>query len=147
MYKKNELFMELENLEYDLESKKMELEGLKKEYHELNISIIYYICPFLVFVLFYMATIGRFGTDVLGQAFSIVLGPIVICIGGLYVIFVIKKIWYIYLNRNSERARTLSERQNIRSVSKEIERCTMEMMNIEMKINEITEQISELNIN
>lgn len=143
MCKKTELLMELEHLKYDLESKKMELEGLKKEYKELKGSIIYYICPFLVFVLFYMVTIGRFGNDSLGQAFSIVLVPIYLCLGGAYVIFIIKKIWYIYLNGNSEHARILSERFHNRSISKEIEQCTMELMNIEMKINEITERISE----
>lgn len=143
MFKKTELLVELEHLKYDLESKKMELEGLKKEYKELKGSIIYYIFPFLVFVLFYMVTIGQFGNSDLGQAFSIVLVPIYMCLGGVYVIFVIKKIWYIYLNGNSEHARALSERFHTRSISKEIEQCTMELMNIEMKINEITEQISE----
>lgn len=144
MYKKTEYLLQLERLEYDLESKHMELEGLKKEYKDLHSRIKYYIVPFIFMLVFYAITMGSYLDDTLAYAFCVILRPIIIILIGIYVVYAINKIWNIYLNRNSEIARRFSEKNNKRSVSVEIERCSIEITNLEMKIDDIKEKIINL---
>lgn len=103
-----ELNRELKDLEYDLESHKME---------QLMVGMI-------------------------GVAFAIVLRPILLGIGGIYIIMVIKQMWKVYLNGGSARSRKLSERFRERSISKEIEICKMKITKTEMRITEIYDILS-----
>ena len=143
MYKKTEDLLKLEHLEYDLESRKMELEGLKKEYKDFRIDIVCNVIPLIIMILFYIFTVGSYSSPGAGYsyAFYIVLSPILICIIGIYVIYLIKKLWNIYLNRNSERARKLAKKYGKRSVSEEIEKSMIDIANIEMKIEEIKDEL------
>lgn len=145
MYKRTEYLIELERLEYELESKKMELTGLYKEYSEIKKSIIYYMIPLFILFVFYTITVGQFHTssEHIIQAFSIVLNPIYIFIFFVCLAVIVKRIWFICLNLDFEYTRKLSEKFNHRSVSKEIDRCKLEITKIEMRINDLSEKLSD----
>lgn len=144
MYKKTEYLLKLERLEYDLESKKMELEGLKKEYEDMRSRIKYYVIPFVIIILFYIFAISVYMTDgYYGFAFLIVMGPIM---GGLmliYTFFMFRYIWKVYLHGNSKRAISLSDRFSKRSITVEIERCQIEIYNLEIRIENVKNKIKE----
>lgn len=131
MYKKTEYLLELERLEYDLESKKMELKGLKKEYGDFKYEIIANVIPLIIMIVFFGLTVGN---PMCMEAFSIVLKPIFLCIIGAYTIYLIKKLWNIYLNKDSYMSRKFAKRFGKRSVAEEIERCIAEISILEIKV-------------
>lgn len=140
MYKKTEYLLKLEHLEYDLESKKMELNGLKKEYSDFKYEIIANVIPFVIMILFYKFTVGN---PICMEAFRIVLSPILLCIIGAYAVYMIRKLWNIYLNRDSYIARRLAKRFDKRSVAEEIERCITEISVLEIKVENLSKKIEK----
>ena len=130
--------MELERLEYDLESKKMELKGLKKEYSDFKFEIIAYVVPLVIMIVFYELTVGN---PICMEAFRIVLSPILICIIGAYAVCMIRKLWNIYLNKDSDIARRLAKKFGKRSVAEEIERCITEITVLEIKVENLSKKI------
>lgn len=138
MYKKTEYLLELERLEYDLESKKMELKGLKKEYSDFKYDIIAYVIPLVIMILFYKLTVGN---PICMEAFRIVLSPILLILIGIYVFNMIKKLWNIYLNKDSDIARRLAKKIGKSSVAEEIDKCMMEISTLEIKIENLSKKI------
>lgn len=138
MYKKTEYLLELERLEYDLESKKMELKGLKKEYSDFKFEIIAYVIPLVIMIVFFRLTVG---SEICMDAFRIVLSPILIILIGIYVVYMIKKFWNIYLNKDSGIARKLAQKCGKRSVAEEIDKCMMDISKYEIKVENLRNKI------
>lgn len=138
MYKRTECLLELEKLEYELEGKKMELKGLRKEYSDFKFEIIAYIIPLIIMIVFFRLTVG---STICMDAFRIVLTPILLIIIGIYVFYMVKKLWNIYLNNDSTIARKLAKKFDKRSVAEEIDKCAEDISKLEIQVKNLSNKI------
>ncbi len=141
MHRKNELLLELEHLDYELETKNMELEGLYRKHHTMKKSIIYYIVPYVLILLFLRFIVNNLQGGGIGYAFSVVLSPIYLVIIFICSIFLIKKIWIVYCNGKSARARKIAKKYHQHSISEDIERCMVSITAIEKRMNELNDEL------
>lgn len=141
MYRRNELILELEHLDYDFETKNMELQGLYKDYHNMKVKVLYYIVAYFIILLFAIFLVVNMRGGEVGTAFSTVLSPIYALLVLVCSIVVIKKIWILYCNGGSEWARKSAKKFREHSISEEIEKCMLSITKIERKMEEINEEL------